>query len=92
MAGDCRCLFQRSIAGKISENHEFLSQDSSWVRIPTKMFYVRRKLNTMEKRLQDQSYFFRRGYYGSKDHNSENLSWVRVSVNMVSVALKLSTI
>jgi hypothetical protein len=56
MAGDCLCLFQRSIVGKTSENHENLSQDNSWVRVPIRVISVGRKLNTIEKRRQDQSF------------------------------------
>jgi hypothetical protein len=88
MEGDCRCLLQRPIPGKTLGNHENVSQANSWIRFPMKIIFVGRKLRTTEERRQDQSCLFRRGDYGKKGHNSEKLSCIRDSVNMVSVARK----
>jgi hypothetical protein len=35
---------------------------------------------------------FRREDYRNRDHNSENRSWVRVPVKVISIAMKLGTI
>jgi hypothetical protein len=70
MTGDCRYLFQCSISGKIYENHENLSQDSSWGRVQRKMDSVARKLSTTEERGQDQSCLLRWGDYRNNGNNS----------------------
>jgi hypothetical protein len=53
------------------------------------MVSVAKKLSTMEEGRQEESCFFWR-YYKNKDHNTENLSWIPVSVKTVSVFRKLS--
>jgi hypothetical protein len=66
MAGDCRCLFHCSIPGKTSENHENLTQESSWVPDPMRRVYVCRKLNTIEERRHVQNYLFPQGDMGKR--------------------------
>jgi hypothetical protein len=51
-----------------------------------------RKLSMIEERRQDQRCLFQRGVYRHKGHNSKNLSWLRVLVEVVSVARKMITI
>jgi hypothetical protein len=47
------------------------------VRLPAKIFFVPRKLGTIERR-HDESCLFWRADYRNKGQNTEKLSWVRV--------------
>jgi hypothetical protein len=76
----CRLQKQR---GK----HEKLS----WVRVTVKMVSVTRTKNS-RKRRQDKRCLLRLGYYRNRGHNYKKLSLVRVSMKVLYVASKVSTV
>jgi hypothetical protein len=76
-------------ASKRRLNERRHSSVKSLVRVPVNMASATWKLNTTEKRRQNQSWLLLRGDYRSKDHNPEELSWVRPTVKIVSVAEKI---
>jgi hypothetical protein len=66
-----KSCFKEEITGAKVINPKKLS----WVRVPVKMVYVARKLNTAEKRRQVQNCLLQRGDY-STGHSPEKLSTV----------------
>jgi hypothetical protein len=67
-----RCLFQTRDYSNTGQN----SEKQFWVRVPVKMFSVARKLSTIEKWRQDESYLFLQEDYTNKGHRSETvLGW-----------------
>jgi hypothetical protein len=50
---------------------------------------VARKLSTIEERRQEQSCLSRRGDYRNEGQKSEKVSWVRVSVKMLGLGIKI---